>query len=40
MFKLERQRTELKTGKREVEVIYGLTSLSREEGLPHPGCWP
>jgi predicted transposase YbfD/YdcC len=34
IFRLERERVEKKTGKREVEVIYGLTSLSEREAGP------
>jgi hypothetical protein len=34
IFRLERERVEKKTGKREVEVIYGLTSLPEEPAGP------
>jgi predicted transposase YbfD/YdcC len=34
VFKLQRERTAVKTGKSEVEVVYGLTSLGRQEACP------
>ena len=34
IFRLERQRTEKKTGKREVEVVHGITSLTRKHAGP------
>lgn len=34
IFRLERERTEKKSGKREVEVVHGITSLTRKEAGP------
>jgi predicted transposase YbfD/YdcC len=34
IFRLERERVEKKRGKREVEVVYGLTSLSERQAGP------
>jgi predicted transposase YbfD/YdcC len=34
VFRLERKRVEYRDGNQETEVVYGLTSLSREEALP------
>jgi predicted transposase YbfD/YdcC len=34
IFRLERERTQKKTGKREVEVAHGITSLTRKQAGP------
>jgi predicted transposase YbfD/YdcC len=34
IFRLERERKEKKTGKRELEVVHGITSLTKEQAGP------